>query len=107
VTLANGTATVTAQVTDAYGNQSTLASQAVTVAETLPTVTINPIDGNDIINNAEAHTTEGVALGGTVTGLAQGRPSTSASRTARSPRATRRQSGPAAAGRRRFPRAMR
>src|SRR5581483_11665100 len=72
VTLANGPATVTAQVTDAYGNQSTLASQAVTVAETLPTVTINPIDSNDIINNAEAHAAGGVALGGTVTGLAQG-----------------------------------
>jgi hypothetical protein len=37
---ANGTATVSAQVTDAYGNQSALAMQTVTVAETLPTVTV-------------------------------------------------------------------
>src|SRR5581483_6260578 len=72
VTLANGPATVTAQVTDAFGNVSTLASQTVTVAETLPTVMINPIDGIDMINNAEAHDAGGVALGGTVTGLAQG-----------------------------------
>ena len=34
MTLANGTATVSAQVTDAFGNQSALASQTVTVAET-------------------------------------------------------------------------
>jgi hypothetical protein len=52
--LANGTATVSAQVTDPYGNQSALASQSVTVAETLPTVTINKINGNDVINNAGA-----------------------------------------------------
>ena len=70
VTLANGTATVSAQVTDALGNQSALASQAVTVAETLPTVSINAIDGNNVINNTQAHA--GVALSGTVTGLAQG-----------------------------------
>ena len=72
MTLANGTATVSAQVTDAYGNQSVLASQTVTVAETLPTCAINPIDGNDVINNAEAHAAGGVALAGTVTGLTQG-----------------------------------
>ena len=52
MTLANGTATVSAQVTDALGNQSALASQTVTVAETLPTVTINAIDGNNVINTA-------------------------------------------------------
>ena len=68
VTLANGTATVSAQVTDALGNQSALASQTVTVAETLPTVSINPIDGNNVINAAEAQV--GVALSGTVSGLA-------------------------------------
>ena len=50
MTLANGTATVSAQVTDALGNQSALASQTVTVAETLPTVSINAIDGNNVIN---------------------------------------------------------
>src|SRR6202011_2502165 len=72
VTLANGTATVSAQVTDALGNQSALASQSVTVAETLPTVSINAIDGNNVINNAQAHASGGVALSGAVTGLTQG-----------------------------------
>ena len=37
--LANGTATVSAQAADANGGISTLASETVTVAETLPTVT--------------------------------------------------------------------
>ena len=68
VTLANGTATVSAQVTDAHGNQSTLVSQSVTVAETLPTVTIALVDGNNLINASEA--AAGVALSGTVSGLA-------------------------------------
>ena len=36
-----GTATVTAQVTDLNGNQSALATQLVTVAETGPSVTID------------------------------------------------------------------
>ena len=70
VALANGSATVSAQVTDTYGNQSTLASQLVTVAETLPTVSINPVDGNDVINYAEAHAAGGVPLSGTVSGVA-------------------------------------
>ena len=70
VTLANGTATVSAQVTDVNGNQSAVASQSVTVAESGPTVTIALVDGNNIINAAEAHA--GVALGGTVSGIAQG-----------------------------------
>ena len=68
VTLANGTATVSAQVTDALGNQSALASQSVTVAETGPVVTISLVDGNNVINASEA--AAGVALSGTVTGLA-------------------------------------
>ncbi len=45
VTLTNGPATVSAKVTDAYGNVSTLVSQAVTVAETLPTLTISTTGG--------------------------------------------------------------
>src|SRR6202048_902514 len=68
--LANGTATVSAQVTDGNGNQSTVASQTVTVAETLPTVTIALVDGNNVINFAEAHAAGGVPLSGTVTGIA-------------------------------------
>src|SRR6202012_5141937 len=67
--LSNGTATVSATVTDANGNQAT-ASQAVTVAETGPTITIAAVEGNNIINHAEA--LAGVALSGTVSGLAAG-----------------------------------
>ena len=71
--LHDGTATVTAQVTDLNGNQSALATQLVTVAETGPSVTIDKVDGNDLINFAEAHAAAGgVALTGTVTGLAAG-----------------------------------
>ena len=75
MTLPNGTATVTAQVTS-----SVHASEPVIVAETLPTVTINKIDGDDIINNAACgggrcdcgggHGSSAVQLSGTVTGIA-------------------------------------
>ncbi|WP_426442221.1 hypothetical protein [Bradyrhizobium genosp. P] len=65
--LANGTATVSAQVTDANGNTAS-ASQSVTVAETGPTVTIAAIEGNNVINAAEA--AAGVALSGMVSGVA-------------------------------------
>ena len=61
---------MSAQVTDANGNQSTVASQTVTVAETGPTVTIALVDGNNVINFAEAHAAGGVPLSGTVTGIA-------------------------------------
>src|SRR5262249_58921132 len=58
------------QVTDQYGNQSALATQTFTVAETLPPVTINSTDGDgdNVINHTEAQ--NGATLGGTVTGLA-------------------------------------
>ena len=59
--LHDGTATVTARVTDLNGNQSALATQLVTVAETGPSVTIDKVDGNDLINFAEAHAAAGVA----------------------------------------------
>ena len=42
------------------------------MAETGPSVTIDKVDGNDLINFAEAHAAAGVALTGTVTGLAAG-----------------------------------
>ncbi len=66
--LANGTATVSAQVTDANGNVSPLATQTVTVAETGPTVTIAAVEGNNVINATEA--AAGVPLTGTVSGIA-------------------------------------
>ena len=43
----------------------------------LPTVTINAVDGNNVINYAEARASGGVALSGTVTGLAAGATSSS------------------------------
>ena len=47
VALANGAATVSAQVSDAYGNQSAPASQTATVAETAPTVaTLTEVTSN-------------------------------------------------------------
>ena len=66
--LANGTATVSALVTDANGNVSPVATQTVTVAEAGPTVTIDAVDGNNLINHTEA--LAGVALTGTVSGIA-------------------------------------
>jgi hypothetical protein len=63
--LADGTATVTAQVTDQYGNDSTLVVQTVAVHETLPTVTINAIDGNDTLNASEAQSV--LTIGGSST----------------------------------------
>ena len=72
ITLADGTATVTTQVTDAYGNQSAVASDSVTVAETFSTVTIAPVAGDNVINHAEANAAGGVALIGSVSGLSAG-----------------------------------
>jgi VCBS repeat-containing protein len=68
--LADGSYTVTAQVTDQFGNPSTAATQTLEVHETLPTVTISTVaaDGDNVINRAEAQ--DGVTLSGTVTGLA-------------------------------------
>src|SRR5262249_24079503 len=70
-TLKDGTLTVTAQVTDQFGNQSVQATQTFTVHE-LPTVTISAQDGDgdNVITHAEAQ--GGVTLSGTVTGLAAG-----------------------------------
>ena len=74
VTLANGTATLTATIT-----ASVKVSEQVIVAETLPTVTINKINGDDIINNCEGQGDDGeqrgasaLRLSGTVTGIAPG-----------------------------------
>ena len=66
--LADGSYTVTAQVTDQFGNPSTTATQTLEVHETLPTVTIDALalDGDNVINHAEAQ--DGVTLSGSVTG---------------------------------------
>ena len=49
VTLPNGAATVTATL-----SSSVTASETVTVAETLPTVTFSPVEGNNVITGADA-----------------------------------------------------
>jgi hypothetical protein len=79
VTLSNGKATITAQVADAYGNESAQATDNVTVAETLPTVMINKINGYNLINNetrgcgvydGKGEGPKTVRLTGSVTGIA-------------------------------------
>jgi beta-glucanase (GH16 family) len=50
--LSDGSDTVTADVTDKAGNPASQASQVVRVDETAPTLTINAIDGNNVITNA-------------------------------------------------------
>ena len=52
--LADGTYTVTANLTDWAIDSTSGASQTFTVDETAPTLTINAINGNDIINAADA-----------------------------------------------------
>src|SRR5262249_18000528 len=70
-TLKDGTLTVTAQVTDQFGNQSVQATQTFTVHE-LPTVTISEQDGDgdNVITRAEAQGAD--TLIGTSTALAAG-----------------------------------
>jgi Bacterial Ig-like domain/Nidogen-like len=89
VALANGTATVSAQVTDINGNQSTVATQLVTVAETLPTVTErlasdtgslatdnitsnDALTGTGIANTVVHFSVDGTAIAATTTANAQG-----------------------------------
>src|SRR6476646_7588972 len=63
--LADGTYTVTASVSDAAGNPA-LATQTLRVDETLPTITIATIAGDNVINLSEAQA--GFAIGGSETG---------------------------------------
>src|SRR5205814_1797532 len=66
-TFADGTATVTAQVTDQYGNVSTQAVQSVAVHETRPTDGKSVVEGGRIDAAAAG---AGEALSGSVSGLA-------------------------------------
>ena len=61
--LHDGLYTVTATVSDVAGSSGT-ASLTVIVDETAPTITINQIDANDIINASEAGQTGGVVVSG-------------------------------------------
>jgi Bacterial Ig-like domain len=71
-TLADGASTlkVTAQVTDQYDNQSALATQTFTVDETPPTLTINTIAGDGVLNALEAQSN--LTIGGTTLGVENG-----------------------------------
>jgi hypothetical protein len=71
--LADGSYLVTANVSDQNGIAASQASLTLDVHETLPTLAINPIDSNDVLNAAEAQQplaiagTSTEAVGGTVT----------------------------------------
>jgi hypothetical protein len=65
IALRDGTYTVTASVADAAGNPAS-ATQSLTVDETVPTITIAAITGDNRINLAEAQA--GFAIGGSETG---------------------------------------
>jgi hypothetical protein len=69
--LADGSYTVTADVTDQFGNPATEATQTLAVHETLPTISIAAIAGDNVVNASEA--SAGFAITGSETG-ADGRP---------------------------------
>ena len=63
--LADGSYTIKANVSDTAGNAATTATQAITVDETSPTIAITgPVAGDNIINKTEAGA--GVTISGTV-----------------------------------------
>jgi hypothetical protein len=69
--IANGSVTVNNNWHNADGNQGTAFTSPVFVVDTLtPTVAVAPVEGNDVINFAEAHAAAGMPLSGTVMGLA-------------------------------------
>ena len=61
----NGSHSIVAQDTDAAGNIGTSAPVTFTLATSVPTIAITPIDGNNIINKSEA--AAGVTISGTAT----------------------------------------
>ena len=64
--LADGSYSIKANVSDAAGNAAAAASQAITVDETAPTISITgPVAGDNIINKTEA--AAGVTISGTAT----------------------------------------
>jgi beta-glucanase (GH16 family) len=63
--LSDGSHTVTANITDKAGNPASQVSQAVTVDETAPTLTMNAIDGNNVITQGNA--AAGILISGTAT----------------------------------------
>jgi len=70
--LADGTATLSAQATDVNGNVSSVATHEFTVTGAPPTLTIDEIEGDNVLTSAEASAAGGVPLSGSSTGLASG-----------------------------------
>ena len=68
--LPDGSYTVTANVSDAVGNPATPATQTLKVDETAPTVAINTISGNNVLNALEAQSN--LAISGTTSGVEDG-----------------------------------
>ena len=61
---------MTAQVTDQFGNTSATATQTFTVDETAPTVTINTLAGDNVLNALEAQSN--LTIGGSASGVEDG-----------------------------------
>ncbi len=68
--LVDGSATVTANVTDIAGNPATEATRSLTIDETPPSLTIATIAGDNTLNLAEA--TTGFSISGTAPGAEDG-----------------------------------
>src|SRR5690242_4013562 len=62
--------TVTADVSDKAGNPATQATHGLSVDESAPTIAIDAISGDDVINAAESHAA--LTITGTSTGAEQG-----------------------------------
>ena len=75
--LPDGSYTVTANVSDAAGNPATPATQTLKVDETAPTVTVNTISSNNVLNALEAQSN--LAISGTTSGVEDGQHVTSRS----------------------------
>lgn len=69
-TLTSGNLTVTASVTDPAGNTSPVVSAGAVVKLTAPSITINPLFGDGLLNVADA--VLGQTIGGTITGADAG-----------------------------------
>lgn len=64
-TILNGTPNVVASLTDAFGNLASVTSALSVVAQSLPTITLNPLFGDGLLNAADALLTQ--TISGTTT----------------------------------------
>jgi hypothetical protein len=67
-TFSLGTHTITASATDAAGNTASETFAIKVVSSAGPTIAINPINGNDVLNSLEAQ--QDLVIGGTSSGVA-------------------------------------